>query len=102
MVKGKFSFEIIYRQYTVLYLTFVTTTKQGICPPQAMPLPIGTKLTGDARLEFLRNENGARGPVGYQPTRTKLHIERCVFPVDSRSCLLMLDMSLCFVNLRTL
>ena len=25
-------------------------------------------LTGDARLEFLRNENGARGPVGYQPT----------------------------------
>ena len=74
MVKGKFSFEIIYRQYTVLYLTFVTTTKQGICPPQAMPLPTGTKL----------------------------HIERCVFPVDSRSCLLMLGMSLCFVNLRTL
>ena len=26
------------------------------------------RLTGDARLEFLRNENGARGPVGYQPT----------------------------------
>ena len=29
------------------------------------------QLTGDARLEFLRawNENGARGPVGYQPTK---------------------------------
>ena len=56
MVKGKFLFEIIYRQYTVLYLTFVTTTKQGICPPQAMPLPTGTKL----------------------------HIEGGVSPVDSR------------------
>ena len=32
---------------------------------------LSSQLTGDARLEFLRNsrnENGARGPVGYQPT----------------------------------
>ena len=41
-----------------------------VCQTLSGPLPPHRGgLTGDARLEFLRNENGARGPVGYQPTK---------------------------------